>query len=682
MLASILEIESLLKCTLCGNLLRSTRTISECGHGFCDNCIHDRLGKEGRCPTCDLPAYIKNLRKDPLQDSLVECVKSLKQHLADNIPGTMESADLFDSLLSPAIHFALPRASFPSVSFSPLPHIGHTPPALSQDASFPLQTPQQLRRRSSSQPTHASSLASVKQESVSGTMVFLFDDQGNLVLDPPHTHHAQSEPVAHPPASASHPPPHASPLQTRPRPISTPPESTPLPSLQEKSHMTPVLGALQIEEPSAPPSSSSAQSTAPPASASKHLPKTLVQMKPSAAALSNMNTLDLLSAMQSEDVMMEDSDEDMDIAASRTPPQPPRPTAAASPATPTPTSAPATLSKTNTKPVEASPFARPFDPPSSVPSLRQRPESLEETPPSKQAKVAEPTLPTAWKCPTCLFHNKPPVGKCVVCKTVFTDQDLIAAGSLSLDPSMRTMVVQSLDHDQDVLVESTLTMEPSPPELAPRTRLTFVATALTPEDEDFLYFPNPDPSHDSLPFDICEPTKRDYSKQMDTVTHVVTSANEQRFCKRTEKYLAGIVHGKWIVSTDWVRDSNEAGYWLPERDYEIQGDTTSGLTHGPQLGRERIEATEGAPFIDAKVKIYFDGFERGDDDHHLKSTLMELTGPQTVLPSRRLGDYHILVIHPANKRYTLKGSKQWRQVAQVHDDQWLLDRIARCQPIS
>ncbi|KAI9321815.1 hypothetical protein BX666DRAFT_1032313 [Dichotomocladium elegans] len=49
------------------------------------DCIHDRLGSERKCPTCKLPAIVKNLRPDPMHDTLVACVQKLKIKVAPPI---------------------------------------------------------------------------------------------------------------------------------------------------------------------------------------------------------------------------------------------------------------------------------------------------------------------------------------------------------------------------------------------------------------------------------------------------------------------------------------------------------------------------------------------------------------------------------------------------------------------
>lgn len=39
---------------------------------------------------------------------------------------------------------------------------------------------------------------------------------------------------------------------------------------------------------------------------------------------------------------------------------------------------------------------------------------------------------------------------------------------------------------------------------------------------------------------------------LEDVTHIVTLVDENRLCRRTEKYLHGIIAGKWIVDKSCV----------------------------------------------------------------------------------------------------------------------------------
>ncbi|KAH8549445.1 hypothetical protein BGW37DRAFT_469400 [Umbelopsis sp. PMI_123] len=70
------------------------------------------------------------------------------------------------------------------------------------------------------------------------------------------------------------------------------------------------------------------------------------------------------------------------------------------------------------------------------------------------------------------------------------------------------------------------------------------------------------------------------------VAHVIATVNSQRLCRRTQKYLDGIIKGKWIVGHQWLVDSISAGFWMNERYYEVKGDLTTGISFAARKGRE------------------------------------------------------------------------------------------------
>ena len=57
----------------------------------------------------------------------------------------------------------------------------------------------------------------------------------------------------------------------------------------------------------------------------------------------------------------------------------------------------------------------------------------------------------------------------------------------------------------------------------------------------------------------------------ESVTHVVTSVNENGHCPRTIKYMCGILTGKWIISFEWIKNSLRRRQWLDEDSFEVEG---------------------------------------------------------------------------------------------------------------
>jgi hypothetical protein len=71
----------MLRCKLCGGLLRFAHTLAECGHSFCQHCIFSYINAfKGRnpdvkCPQCHAavePAYHRSVLRDAFKQSLVD----------------------------------------------------------------------------------------------------------------------------------------------------------------------------------------------------------------------------------------------------------------------------------------------------------------------------------------------------------------------------------------------------------------------------------------------------------------------------------------------------------------------------------------------------------------------------------------------------------------------------------
>ncbi|KAL0442475.1 UNVERIFIED_CONTAM: protein BREAST CANCER SUSCEPTIBILITY 1 [Sesamum latifolium] len=83
-----------------------------------------------------------------------------------------------------------------------------------------------------------------------------------------------------------------------------------------------------------------------------------------------------------------------------------------------------------------------------------------------------------------------------------------------------------------------------------------------------------------------------------SVTHVIASTNEDGACRRTLKFLMGVLEGKWILSIHWIKACLEAGELVDEQHYEISIDI-HGIRDGPRLGRLRL--------LNKQTKL-FDGY--------------------------------------------------------------------------
>ncbi|CAK9187563.1 unnamed protein product [Ilex paraguariensis] len=89
-----------------------------------------------------------------------------------------------------------------------------------------------------------------------------------------------------------------------------------------------------------------------------------------------------------------------------------------------------------------------------------------------------------------------------------------------------------------------------------------------------------------------------------SVTHVIASTDENRACRRTLKFLMGVLEGKWILSIDWVKSCIKAEELVDEQHFEIDIDV-HGIRGGPQLGRLRLSNQQ--PKLFNGYKFYFTG---------------------------------------------------------------------------
>ncbi|XP_062599195.1 uncharacterized protein LOC134260661 [Saccostrea cucullata] len=103
-------------------------------------------------------------------------------------------------------------------------------------------------------------------------------------------------------------------------------------------------------------------------------------------------------------------------------------------------------------------------------------------------------------------------------------------------------------------------------------------------------------------------TKR-HLKFSKNITHVVMITDSKNFiCDRTMKYIQGIAHRCWVLSSEWLYKSLEAGVLLPEEKYVIRGDTVSGEE---AVGARKSTSSEAAAGVLQTMSIYLHGFNEG-----------------------------------------------------------------------
>ncbi|KAE8663547.1 Protein BREAST CANCER SUSCEPTIBILITY 1-like protein [Hibiscus syriacus] len=77
------------------------------------------------------------------------------------------------------------------------------------------------------------------------------------------------------------------------------------------------------------------------------------------------------------------------------------------------------------------------------------------------------------------------------------------------------------------------------------------------------------------------------------VTHVIASTDENGACKRTLKFLMGILEGKWILNINWDKACIKTMKPVDELPYEISIDVHE-IRDGPRLGRLRLHNKSGS----------------------------------------------------------------------------------------
>ncbi|MCL7051643.1 hypothetical protein MKW94_025247 [Papaver nudicaule] len=88
------------------------------------------------------------------------------------------------------------------------------------------------------------------------------------------------------------------------------------------------------------------------------------------------------------------------------------------------------------------------------------------------------------------------------------------------------------------------------------------------------------------------------------VTHIIASTDKNGACKRTLKFLMGILEGKWILNIDWIKACLKAMEPVSEEQYEVKVDI-HGIKDGPLLGRLRVQNKQ--PKLFHWLSFYFLG---------------------------------------------------------------------------
>lgn len=113
------------------------------------------------------------------------------------------------------------------------------------------------------------------------------------------------------------------------------------------------------------------------------------------------------------------------------------------------------------------------------------------------------------------------------------------------------------------------------------------------------------------------------------VTHLVTSVSTAGTCARTLKYLLTILTGKWVVSTQWIRACLETKGRVAEEPYEVPGSRTTPTSLTPR--NARLNHDQQLPRLFDGCSFYLRGDFIPPTPARDEITLLVKTGGGTVL---------------------------------------------------
>ncbi|KAL1205349.1 BREAST CANCER SUSCEPTIBILITY 1-like protein [Cardamine amara subsp. amara] len=171
-----------------------------------------------------------------------------------------------------------------------------------------------------------------------------------------------------------------------------------------------------------------------------------------------------------------------------------------------------------------------------------------------------------------------------------------------------------------------------------------------------------------------------------SVTHVIASINENGACKRTLKFMMGILEGKWILSIDWIKACMKYTKYVSKEPFEITMDV-HGIREGPYLGRQR--ALNKKPKLFNGLKFYI----MGDFELAYKGYLQDLiiAAGGTILRRRPVSNDNeastiivVFSVEPSKKKTLTQRRSDAEALAKsararTASNSWVLDSIAGCQ---
>ncbi|XP_046840165.1 E3 ubiquitin-protein ligase RAD18-like [Xenia sp. Carnegie-2017] len=74
-------IDSLLRCSICGEFFTNTNFIPSCSHNYCSLCIRNYLNVDSKCPMCGVPVQDSQLRNNRIIDEIVKSFTKIRNDL-------------------------------------------------------------------------------------------------------------------------------------------------------------------------------------------------------------------------------------------------------------------------------------------------------------------------------------------------------------------------------------------------------------------------------------------------------------------------------------------------------------------------------------------------------------------------------------------------------------------------
>ncbi|KAI8979337.1 hypothetical protein BDF20DRAFT_868959 [Mycotypha africana] len=165
-----------------------------------------------------------------------------------------------------------------------------------------------------------------------------------------------------------------------------------------------------------------------------------------------------------------------------------------------------------------------------------------------------------WRCTKCHYQNQPYIQTCIVCSRYRKGEVLPIQDKTDPDTSSPSTEKQSskavkrkekegykltVPGENNTVSNDILTAPTTRRRSEETSKLTeahVIYTGLTPEDEKKLNKIKEEVASSRLKLII-----HYHMRDFDEVTHVITSVDSKKLCKRTLKYLQGLLEGKWVV---------------------------------------------------------------------------------------------------------------------------------------